>query len=531
MLKSSQKTFFSYSYLFGIFLLATSLPWSNFLMSISEIILLFSWLFGGDLSEKIRLFTKNRTAVVISSVFVLHLIGLTYTSDFGYGMEDVRKKLPLLLLPLIFSSSTPLRKEIFEKVLSLFAFSVITASLVCFYVLLGFTHRQVLQPQEASIFISHIRFGLLISTAIFILGYYLFVKKTLILKIAIPLLIVWLILFLIMMESATGLICTTIVSVFLITRLFFSTRKAVLKLSLLSVIILGLAFAVKTFSSLTTEMNNRPTIDKRKLPMLTKNRNPYLQDTINHETENGNYLWLDVCEKELSEEWNKKSKLEYSGKDLRGNELKYTLIRFLASKGSTKDAEGVDALSEKEVQAIEKGIPNVNFMGMFNPTARIQKIIWEFNTYTKGGNPSGHSVVQRLEFWKTAVSIIKENLLFGVGTGDVEKAFDAQYEKMNSPLTKGWRLRSHNQFLAIGTAFGIIGLLWFLFTLFYPIVAEKKFKDYFYMTFFIIAFLSMFTEDTLETQAGVTFFAFFNSFYLFCREKPINDSGDTVSNT
>ena len=30
--------------------------------------------------------------------------------------------------------------------------------------------------------------------------------------------------------------------------------------------------------------------------------------------------------------------------------------------------------------------------------------------------------------------------------------------------------------------------------------------------------LSMFTEDTLETQIGVTLFAFFNSFLVFCRE-------------
>jgi len=35
-----------------------------------------------------------------------------------------------------------------------------------------------------------------------------------------------------------------------------------------------------------------------------------------------------------------------------------------------------------------------------------------------------------------------------------------------------------------------------------------------YLSFFIIAVISFLTEDTLETQAGVTFFAFFNSFFL-----------------
>jgi hypothetical protein len=30
----------------------------------------------------------------------------------------------------------------------------------------------------------------------------------------------------------------------------------------------------------------------------------------------------------------------------------------------------------------------------------------------------------------------------------------------------------------------------------------------------------MLTEDTLEDQAGVTFYAFFTSFFLFAREAP-----------
>src|SRR6185503_15468753 len=173
----------------------------------------------------------------------------------------------------------------------------------------------------------------------------------------------------------------------------------------------------------------------------------------------------------------------------------------------------------KEISAIEKGIPNVNYMGLFNPTARLKVIAWEFNKYLHGGNPSGHSVVQRLEFWKAAKDIIKDNLLIGVGTGDVEVAFSAQYQKMNSPLTAEWRLRSHNQFLAIGTAFGIIGLIWFLVSILYPLFLKRFRSDYFYIVFFIIAFLSMLTEDTLESQAGVTFFAFFNSLFLFLKPK------------
>src|ERR1051326_3980063 len=136
--------------------------------------------------------------------------------------------------------------------------------------------------------------------------------------------------------------------------------------------------------------------------------NPYLNDTANVEMENGNYVWLNVCEKELAEEWNKKSTLNYNGKDLKGNEIKYTLIRFLTSKNLNKDAVAVKSLSKEEISAIEKGIPNVNYMGVFNPAARIKVIAWEFRKYFRGGNPSGHSVVERVEFWKDAREKIKK---------------------------------------------------------------------------------------------------------------------------
>jgi O-antigen ligase len=154
-------------------------------------------------------------------------------------------------------------------------------------------------------------------------------------------------------------------------------------------------------------------------------------------------------------------------------------------------------------------------MGMFTPAARIQKIVWEFNVYLKGGNPGGHSVIQRLEFWKAAIGIIRENPALGVGTGDVKNAFAVQYDKMNSPLAKEFRLRSHNQFLAITVALGLTGLIVFLVSLFFPLLAERKYRDYLYLMFFIIAFLSMLSEDTLENQSGVMFYAFFNSLLLF----------------
>ena len=110
----------------------------------------------------------------------------------------------------------------------------------------------------------------------------------------------------------------------------------------------------------------------------------------------------------------------------------------------------------------------------------------------------------------------------GVGTGDMNIAFQAQYEKMRSKLSPDQRWRSHNQFLSVFIGFGFLGLLWFLFAIFYPPLMVRRQDDFFMIVFLIIAILSMLTEDTIESQTGVTFFAFFYSFLLFARKE--NDS-------
>ena len=48
------------------------------------------------------------------------------------------------------------------------------------------------------------------------------------------------------------------------------------------------------------------------------------------------------------------------------------------------------------------------------------------------------------------------------------------YVATNSKLDVVWRLRCHNQYLAITVAFGFVGLLLFLFYLLYPAIVLKK---------------------------------------------------------
>jgi hypothetical protein len=265
-------------------------------------------------------------------------------------------------------------------------------------------------------------------------------------------------------------------------------------------------------------MNIIHPVDLTKLDSTTSQGHQYANDTAVTERENGYLIWIYVCDDELKQSWNARSKFPFDSLDMRKQPLRYTLVRFLASKGLRKDADAVMTLSEEEIHSVERGIANVNYQNMSNLNARLQQIFAEHNYVNMGENPGGHSVVQRNEFRKAAYGIFRENFFFGVGTGDIADAYPKQYEKMKSRLIPQWRLRAHNQYLTIAATFGIIGFLYFIFALVFPMRSLKKSNDFLYFTFWLIAVLSMISEDTLETQAGVTFFVFFNCLFLFARD-------------
>jgi O-antigen ligase len=190
-------------------------------------------------------------------------------------------------------------------------------------------------------------------------------------------------------------------------------------------------------------------------------------------------------------------------------------MRYLASKGLNKDSIGISKLNTDDVKNIERGNTNYKYDINSGLAYKWRELVWEYTSFKRNRNPSGHTLTMRLEFWKTATYIIKQNLLVGVGTGDVQDAFNQAYVETNSLLDMKWRLRSHNQYLAIGVAFGLIGLVVFIVYLMLPAFLLRDKLQYLYWPFLIIAMLSFITEDTLETQSGVSFFIFFQALFLW----------------
>jgi len=459
---------------------------------------------------------RNKPALVFFSLFLLHLAGLIFTTDFDYAMKDLRTKLPLILIPLFLGTSKPLGRQLFNAYLFLFLLALLIGTLMYSWKIY---HLKYIDIRDVSRNVSHIILGLELALGLFIMAWFI-VRRTFPLwsKVLFVLVSAWFIIYIFYSRSFTGLAVFAITAMILLPILVFRQKRPGLKILLAVMMTLVTAGAFFYVSRVVKEYYSVNPVDKTRLDSLSSRGNPYVHNRSSDWTENGNYLYLYCQFGELKDTWNKRSKISYDSLSLSGEKIEHTLIRFLTSKNLRKDADGVNALNDAELKAVERGIPNYLFLDQFSMRSRIYELLRGYEMYKRDSDPTGYTLMQRIEFWKASLGIIGGNWLTGVGTGDMNEAFQQQYIKMNSKLPPDQRWRSHNQFLSVFIGFGIVGLAWFLFALIYPALRLRGFSDYFFLVFIIIATLSMMTEDTIESQMGVTFFTFFYCFFLFGRK-------------
>ncbi|MBC7861963.1 MAG: O-antigen ligase family protein, partial [Bacteroidia bacterium] len=242
--------------------------------------------------------------------------------------------------------------------------------------------------------------------------------------------------------------------------------------------------------------------------------------------ENGYFVWRYVAYPELKRGWNRMSPFQFDSLDRKGNTVRFTLIRYITSMGLRKDTLALQKLSKKDIENIENGIPNIKLAGASPIKIRLYEMFWEIDDYLKNGSLAGHSVMMKTEYWRTGLRIARKNFLTGVGTGDIQDAFSLEYELEGSKLKKERdRRRAHNQFIEITATLGVSGLLLLLAMLFYPLKKRKELHPLF-VPFFLISFIGFFSEDSIETQMGASFFAFFYCFFVLLVKKENTDDAD-----
>ena len=80
-------------------------------------LLVINWIAAGNLKQKLNTLRTSKIFWVLISLFLLHLMGLLYTSNFEYALKDLKIKLPIFFLPIVFITSPPLTVREFRSIL------------------------------------------------------------------------------------------------------------------------------------------------------------------------------------------------------------------------------------------------------------------------------------------------------------------------------------------------------------------------------------------------------------------------------
>ncbi len=377
--------------------------------SICTGLLVINWIAAGNLKQKLNTLRTSKIFWVLISLFLLHLLGLLYTSNFEYAIKDLKIKLPILFLPIVFITSPPLSVREFRSILKVLLITALLSSIYGMYYYLRYFQVTFFELREMSHFISHIRLSLLNTIAAFA-AFYLLAKnnwrKLSYTNFYYLMAGIWLFIFNGIMGARMGLV------------VFFI------------LLLLGSIFLV-----------------------------------IRHKK-----IWLAAV----------------------------LLVLMIA-------------------------LPILSYVTLPSIKMRTHEVVYELQSYQLNQDPNGKSIAQRFVYWNIAWDIFKTAPVIGIGTGDVADAFNSYYLAHPNLLQQQYQHRAHNQWLTILLTFGIIGLLLFMLVVFYPLFYKRKYLDYFYIVFFIAFALSLLTEDTLETQAGVTFYALFNCLFLFAKPEEYLD--------
>jgi len=125
----------------------------------------------------------------------------------------------------------------------------------------------------------------------------------------------------------------------------------------------------------------------------------------------------------------------------------------------------------------------------------------------------------RLARWQVVTGLINKKPVIGYGSGsEMGLLQDAFYKHKfyNSYLSK---LNAHNEYLSLWLKSGVIGFLIYSATLIWGVFISFKHKDLLFFTFILLIAIVSFSENLLDVDKGIFFYALFYSFFSFSTKK------------
>ena len=144
------------------------------------------------------------------------------------------------------------------------------------------------------------------------------------------------------------------------------------------------------------------------------------------------------------------------------------------------------------------------FTFKFSPTVRnkLTNTQNDINNYKNGGSANDQSLGSRMISYKNAIEITENSSWFlGCGLGDIEDLNNQIFAEKYPDVTK--KIIPHNQFLFYLASIGMIGLLIFLASFYFPIISD--FQNMNLLAHFLVISMAFLIEAFLTTQLGVAY--------------------------
>ena len=324
----------------------------------------------------------------------------------------------------------------------------------------------------------------------------------------------WLLFFLFYLRALSGIASLAAVMIFLVAVFVRQAKGIFIRIIFPALFLLLAGLAAWPLTTIYKQVHSETETDFSSLPAFTALGTPYLHDTVNVIRENGNPVYIFLADSELRDAWNERSYLDFDGRDLMGQELKYTLYRYMSSMGVRKDSEGFSGLTDKDIREIEKG--TTNYLNVRRPGIYIRAYeeLMSLHIYQESSRreTSWGSLTKRIDLWRASLEAFKKHPVTGWGTGSILKAMDYGMGKTGSTL-RGLNMKPHNQYLYILLTLGIAGLAAIAFLYGYFVARKGALRSLMFILFLIVFLVNFAGNNSLESQPGQDLFVFLSLFY------------------
>jgi O-antigen ligase len=120
----------------------------------------------------------------------------------------------------------------------------------------------------------------------------------------------------------------------------------------------------------------------------------------------------------------------------------------------------------------------------------------------------------RMKRWGLELQLISRSPIVGHGGGSEKYVLKKKYFEKKFYRSYLVELNAHNQYFSFLVKAGIIGLLIYLYVLYFSFSKALKRKDFLFLSFLILISVVSISENILDVNKGIFFYSFFLSLFL-----------------